>query len=419
MRKLLILAVLAVLATTAQSQSNLFSAGLCHTAAAPTFNPGAKGCRLVLDTTTQTFYVWKIGTTWVALGQTVDEIVGCSAPLYTPTKWQSEVVINHCTPNPELYYYFSGSWHLAGGVSTTYTAGTGIAISGGNVISNTGDLSATNELITDFGVSAGSLVVTDAGGGHSVVVTDIAPVQSLVGGTGISISGAGSAKTVTNSAPFSDEAAQDAVGAMAGQALTYVDATPSLDVKTQMSVTSDASGVKLSGDAATPGNTKLYGTDGSGVKGWYAQPSGGGGTVTTNGTLDGDGSGGDPLKIAQQSAAESEVLMWTGATWEPSWGNPYTFVTSGATITTAINEILIGTISANITMGLPTCDATTNGKHFKFLRNGTDGFSVTFDPAGAQQFYPAMAMITQIGSIAIDCTCGLVGGSYFWFFDNL
>ena len=175
----------------------------------------------------------------------------------------------------------------------------------------------------------------------------------------------------------------------------------------------------MSGDAATPGNTKLYGTDGSGVKGWYAQPSGGGGTVTTNGTLDGDGSGGDPLKIAQQLAAESEVLMWTGATWEPSWGNPYTFVTSGATITTAINEILIGTISANITMGLPTCDATTNGKHFKFLRNGTDGFSVTFDPAGAQQFYPAMAMITQIGSIAIDCTCGLVGGSYFWFFDNL
>lgn len=145
MRKLLIIAVLAFFATTAHAQANLFSAGLCHTAAAPAFNPGAKGCRLALDTTTQIFYVWKIGTTWVALGQTVDEIVGCSAPLYTPTKWQSEVVINHCTPNPELYYYFSGSWHLAGGVSTTYTAGTGIDITG-TVISNTGDLSNTNEL---------------------------------------------------------------------------------------------------------------------------------------------------------------------------------------------------------------------------------------------------------------------------------
>jgi hypothetical protein len=33
----------------------------------------------------------------------------------------------------------------------------------------------------------------------------------------------------------------------------------------------------LSGDSAAPGNSKLYGTDVSGVKGWYDQPSGGGG----------------------------------------------------------------------------------------------------------------------------------------------
>lgn len=417
MKKLL--TILSVLACSlyATAQSNLYAPPWCITAAAPTFNPGPKGCKVVLDTSTQTVYLWKVGTTWVAIGDGIDHVIGCSAPLYTPTKWQSNAAYNDCNPRQFFIYQGAGVWDQVGGA--TYTAGTGINIDGSNVISNTGDLSATNELITDFEVTGGSLVVTDAGGGHSVAVADIAPVQSLVGGTGISISGGGSAKTVTNSAPFTDEAAQDAVGAMAGQTLTYVDATPLLNVKTQMSVTSDASGVKLSGDATTPGNSKLYGTDGSGVKGWYAQPSGGGGTVTTNGTLDGDGSGGDPLKIAQQLAAESEVLMWTGATWEPSWGNPYTFVTSGATITTAINEILIGTISANITMGLPTCDATTNGKHFKFLRNGTDGFSVTFDPAGAQQFYPAMAMITQIGSIAIDCTCGLVGGSYFWFFDNL
>jgi len=46
-----------------------------------------------------------------------------------------------------------------------------------------------------------------------------------------------------------------------------------LDLQTQMSVTADASGVKLSGDSASPGNAKLYGTDGSGVKGWYDQPS--------------------------------------------------------------------------------------------------------------------------------------------------
>jgi hypothetical protein len=37
----------------------------------------------------------------------------------------------------------------------------------------------------------------------------------------------------------------------------------------QMSITSDASGLKLSGDSASPGNSVFYGTNGSGTKGWY------------------------------------------------------------------------------------------------------------------------------------------------------
>lgn len=78
-----------------------------------------------------------------------------------------------------------------------------------------------------------------------------------------------------------DEDAQDAVGTILVDSttvdFTYTDGTPSITaaVISQMSITADASGLKLSGDSATPGNTKLYGTDGSGVKGWYAQPAGG------------------------------------------------------------------------------------------------------------------------------------------------
>jgi len=53
--------------------------------------------------------------------------------------------------------------------------------------------------------------------------------------------------------------------------------TLTLNAITQMSVTSDASGLKLVNDAATPGNDKVYGTDGAGVKGWQAAGSGGGG----------------------------------------------------------------------------------------------------------------------------------------------
>lgn len=146
--------------------------------------------------------------------------------------------------------------------------------------------------------------------------------------------------------------------------------------------------------------------------------SGGGGTVTTDATLDGDGSGGDPLTIAQQSASSSEVLMWTGATWEPSWGNPYIFVTTGATITSDVNEVLIGTIAANVTFGLPTCNAALNNKRFKFVRNGGGDFSITIDPSGVQQFYPSINTITHVGQVSIDCTCGLVSGTYYWFYDN-
>ena len=146
--------------------------------------------------------------------------------------------------------------------------------------------------------------------------------------------------------------------------------------------------------------------------------SGGSGTVTTDATLTGDGSVGDPLGIAQQSATTSEVLTWTGAAWEPSWGNPFIFVTTGQTITTAVNEVLVGTITGNITLGLPVCDATTEAKHFKFVRNGTDSFGMTIEPNGAQQFYPSIDRIIQFGTTSVDCTCAVVSGTYFWFYDK-
>lgn len=46
-----------------------------------------------------------------------------------------------------------------------------------------------------------------------------------------------------------------------------------------------AAPVQLVGDAASPGNSMLYGTNGSGVKGWYAQPGGFSSPLTTKGDL--------------------------------------------------------------------------------------------------------------------------------------
>ena len=152
---------------------------------------------------------------------------------------------------------------------------------------------------------------------------------------------------------------------------------------------------------------------------WVEKTFGGGsGTVTTDATLTGDGSG-TPLGIAQQSAETSEVLTWTGATWEPSWGNPYTFVTTTSTITTDYNEVLIGTVSGNITIGLPACNSTNDSKRFKIVRNGTDNFSLTIDPNSTQTFYDGAATKIMYGKISIDCTCRFSGGTGVWFVDNL
>lgn len=168
----------------------------------------------------------------------------------------------------------------------------------------------------------------------------------------------------------------------------------------------------VSNTCATP-STYLW--DGSA---WDCLTCGSSGAVSTDATISGDGTGGDPLGIAQQGATESQVLEWTGATWEPSWGNPYIFVTTGQSITTTVNTVLIGTIGADAVFGLPTCDAAIDGKRFKFVRNGADAFSVTIDGAGSQAFADGDLKKTSYGKLSIDCTCQFSSGTGKWFFDN-
>jgi hypothetical protein len=76
-----------------------------------------------------------------------------------------------------------------GGGGTTYTAGAGINISG-TVITNTGDLSSSNELQT-LSIAGQNLTLSNGGG------TVVIPAATYTAGTGISIAG----NVVTNTAP--------------------------------------------------------------------------------------------------------------------------------------------------------------------------------------------------------------------------
>lgn len=242
-----------------------FTAGIPYATGAPSGAPSASGSRLRCNLATGRFYLWSpTASAWQLVPYGIEEKTDCAAPSHTPGYGQSPIVINRCTPNPEVYYYFSGSWHLAAG----------------------------------------------GGGG------------------------------------------------------------------------------------------------------------GGSGTVSTDATLSGDGSSGSPLKIAQQSAATAQGLSWTGSTWSPSWGNPYTFTTTTSTISTDVNEVLVGTLSANVVFGLPTCNLANDSKRFKFVRNGTDAFSMTIDPSSTQAFYDGDLVKTMYGKISIDCTCRFSSGTGVWFFDN-
>lgn len=75
---------------------------------------------------------------------------------------------------------------------------------------------------------------------------------------------------------FTSTAYQPAAGVLALGGFSSITGTlPAANVLTQNSIiNSSTSGLQLSGDLKSPGNSMLYGTNGSGVKGWYPQPSG-------------------------------------------------------------------------------------------------------------------------------------------------
>lgn len=117
--------------------------GISYTNGTPTYTPAKAGSALALDTVTWRYYTWN-GSTWLSDGYRIQTISGCSTPAYTPTKFQSYLVINACTVmqgGPELYFWTGSVW-LQINEGQTYTAGAGIDITGG-VISATGGPDST------------------------------------------------------------------------------------------------------------------------------------------------------------------------------------------------------------------------------------------------------------------------------------
>ena len=121
--------------------------------------------------------------------------------------------------------------------------------------------------------------------------------------------------------------------------------------------------------------------------------------------------------LGQSGAATGQVITWSGTAWVPSAGSAYTYVTASSSISSAVNTVLIGTLPSDITLGLPTCDAATDGKQFLFQKSGTDLHGVTFDPSGTQAFADGSSTKTIFSTGEFQCTCRFTAGTGAWFFN--
>ena len=79
----------------------------------------------------------------------------------------------------------------------------------------------------------------------------------------------------------------------------------------------------LVNDVTSPGNSMLYGTNASGIRGWYAQPSGGGGSspLTTKGDLYTYDTANQRLPVgADTYVLTADSTQATGLKWAPATG---------------------------------------------------------------------------------------------------
>lgn len=194
------------------------------------------------------------------------------------------------------------------------------------------------------------------------------------------------------------EASQDVVGGMATDSttvdFTYNDAgnTLTADARTQMSITSDASGIKLSGDTAAPGNTKYYGTNGSGTKGFFDVPTTDisgktdKSTLTTKGDIYAATAASTPARLGVGSdgqvltadSAQSTGLKWADASGGSTVKTMQIKLMDDATIMTTGDSKFIFAISAELNgMNLTTANAyvstaSTSGTPTIQIRNITN-----------------------------------------------
>lgn len=89
----------------------------------------------------------------------------------------------------------------------------------------------------------------------------------------------------------------------------------------------------------------------------------------------------------------------------------YRTVTATSTIAETDYVTYVGTLTADITLNLPTCNATRDGWTYRFMKKGTDAFAFILDPATTETFYDGATTKSYFGQ-GNSVTCQCESGSY-------
>jgi hypothetical protein len=92
-------------------------------------------------------------------------------------------------------------------------------------------------------------------------------------------------------------------------------------------------------------------------------------------------------------------------------------ITTTTTLDETDNVSEIGTLSANITINLPACNATRNGWIYDFIKTGSDAFGAIIDPSASEQFVDGATTKTLYSQgNGARCQCKWNGSSGAWLF---
>lgn len=118
--------------------------------------------------------------------------------------------------------------------------------------------------------------------------------------------------------------------------------------------------------------------------------------------------------ITGTSAAGAAALYATGVA-----GGSWVAETTTQTLDETDNFVEIGTLSADITINLPACNATRNGWVYTIYKSGTDTDGVTIDPNGSETFTDGASTKTLYSQgVSADCKCRWNGSAGTWFFQT-